>query len=562
MRRPLTDRPIDLLMTNNQHALLLCGGEINHANLPIGTNRSNAMVPVNGKPVIGWILDTLQERGFAQVTVVLRVENMRLRDFIEWAYRGRMSVTLAYVDKGGTILHSLMSGLNQVGEADRLHLILGDTLVRDEDVMLEQDYVYVGPYDVSENWCLVQAEPNGGEVTAYYDKETKVPAGLQALVGYYHFVDSGLLKNLTAQAIAEGGRELSAVLKSYGNQRAIVVRPVKDWLDFGHINPFLEAKRKLLQTRFFNSLSIDSTKGTLTKRSEKNDKLLDELNWYRKLPPSLQVLAPRVLEESEDETGKVCIVQEYYGYPNLAELYVFGDLDNEIWHTTLHALLEVAKLFQGEQAPVSAGHVQAMYGDKTWERLNMLREQDAEQWGPLLDAATLTINGVKYPNVLPQQAAINQRVAALAANVQGGVLHGDYCFSNILYDVTSQIIRVIDPRGSFGEPGIYGDPRYDLAKLRHSICGKYDFLIAGLFTTQQEGPTTYRYTIFGNERSEELGHYFDEALMSHGASLAEIRFIEALLFISMVPYHAGHPERQQVMYLQGVKFLHESLQMG
>jgi hypothetical protein len=28
---------------------------------------------------------------------------------------------------------------------------------------------------------------------------------------------------------------------------------------------------------------------------------------------------------------------------------------------------------------------------------------------------------------------------------------------------------MIDPRGSFGEVGIYGDNKYDIAKMRHSF---------------------------------------------------------------------------------------------
>ena len=42
--------------------IILCGGEINYSDLPISTNQTNAMIPVNGKPVIGWIIDDLIEK--------------------------------------------------------------------------------------------------------------------------------------------------------------------------------------------------------------------------------------------------------------------------------------------------------------------------------------------------------------------------------------------------------------------------------------------------------------------------------------------------------------------
>lgn len=39
----------------------------------------------------------------------------------------------------------------------------------------------------------------------------------------------------------------------------------------------------------------------------------------------------------------------------------------------------------------------------------------------------------------------------------------------------------MNPRGKFGKYDIYGDPRYELAKLFHSVDGKYDFIIKDLF---------------------------------------------------------------------------------
>lgn len=542
-----------------EYALLLCGGQINHSNLPIGTNASNAMVPVNGKPVIGWILDQLLAQGIEDVVIVLQEGNNRLRDFVSWAYRERLRCAFAFVGKGGTILHSFSAGLMHVPQASSLHLILGDTLVRDLDIFAQQDFVYVGGYDVSQNWCLVQGDEHGN-VTAYYDKMVDVPEGLRALVGYYHFSDVHLVKHATQMAIESQERELSHVLIRYGSQKAISIREVQDWLDFGHINPFLEAKRKLLQARFFNSLQIESTRGVITKESEKNDKLLDELNWYQALPKSLQVFAPRILEESSTEEGKVRIVQEYYGYPNLAELYVFGDLDEEIWHQTLNSLLDVAEQFRQEKGAVAQEDALQMYWHKTLDRLATIQEDPA--WQALLEPETLVINDAELKNFGAMHREVHQAVKDICASLEGSVIHGDYCFSNILFDTTSQIVRVIDPRGSFGSKGIYGDPRYDLAKLRHSIVGRYDFLIAGLFTLEQRGDREYHYEIFAHGLSDSLAHYFDEALKARGIRLAEIRLIEALLFISMVPYHAGNSDRQRLMYLQGVKLLNESLPLS
>ena len=50
----------------------------------------------------------------------------------------------------------------------------------------------------------------------------------------------------------------------------------------------------------------------------------------------------------------------------------------------------------------------------------------------------------------------------------------------------SETLKILDPRGNFGIDGVYGDIRYDIAKLMHSIIGRYDFIINDLFAIIQE----------------------------------------------------------------------------
>ena len=59
--------------------------------------------------------------------------------------------------------------------------------------------------------------------------------------------------------------------------------------------------------------------------------------------------------------------------------------------------------------------------------------------------------------------------------------HGDPCFSNTLYDKSSEMLKLIDPKGALSEDEIYTNEYYDLAKLSHSILGNYDFMNNGLF---------------------------------------------------------------------------------
>ena len=131
------------------------------------------------------------------------------------------------------------------------------------------------------------------------------------------------------------------------------------------------------------------------------------------------------------------------------------------------------------------------------------------------------------------------------------IIHGDFCFSNILYDFNSYNVKLIDPRGSFGCKGIYGDLRYDIAKLRHSVCGLYDFVIADKYTAELIGSViNYKLDTCIDQASFEL---FDNFIIENGYNITEIKFIEALLFLSMIPCHADSPERQIVMLAKGIE---------
>ena len=123
-----------------------------------------------------------------------------------------------------------------------------------------------------------------------------------------------------------------------------------------------------------------------------------------------------------------------------------------------------------------------------------------------------------------------------------------------MYDLNNQIVRLIDPRGSFGEKGIYGDPRYDMAKLRHSLVGLYDYIVGDLFHIN-EHDGVFTYSLFHDEKNPVLAQVFDDLLLKYNYNITEIQLIEGLLFLSMIPYHTDYPERQKMMFVKSIEIL-------
>ena len=156
---------------------------------------------------------------------------------------------------------------------------------------------------------------------------------------------------------------------------------------------------------------------------------------------------------------------------------------------------------------------------------------------------------------------IEEFATRLSKNGTETVVHGDYCFSNILFDSSNYIFKLIDPRGRLNtDPTIYGDPRYDIAKLRHSVVGLYDFIVQGLFKVTETN-TEFEYKILTTNDYCVLEEIFDKYSTENGFDVQEIKFIEGLLFLSMIPLHKDNFDRQKVFYLKAIELLNATVKM-
>ena len=538
--------------------IILTAGKIDYTRLPFGMHQSNATIPVNGKPVISWILDDLIQKGFTEITVVVRDENTRLKQLLEKHYNKRIQLDVKSVINPESILNSLQAGLSNIeseNEEEGIQVILGDTLIHDSFDEIKNT-VFVADVKTSENWCVAETTENL-KLIKLYDKKEIPGTNHIALCGYYQFSDVTALLSCVHQCIKEGSRELSALLMCYHAKHPLTLKKANHWFDFGHLESFIQSKKSLLRPRHFNQLTINPLLNTITKISTKSEKLSDELNWYLLLPENLKVLTPRIINQ-EENNNKITITQEFYGYPSLSELFVYGDLSTSVWESIIDYLLQIHGIFKEHEKPSSQALLIEMYENKTNERINQMLEQDIF-WKDIWNKEKVKVNGMIYLNIPMCLKKLKDEIEQLSQINTFHISHGDYCLSNILYDINNQIVRLIDPRGSFGEKGIYGDARYDIAKLRHSVAGLYDYVVSDLF---QINATVdgFDYSLFEDKKNEHLASYLDNCITTYGYKLRDIKLIEGLLFLSMIPYHVDHRERQYMMYAKSIEILNDLLE--
>jgi hypothetical protein len=192
-----------------------------------------------------------------------------------------------------------------------------------------------------------------------------------------------------------------------------------------------------------------------------------------------------------------------------------------------------------------------MYDEKTRSRLKPILENPAFErfCGDTVDVNGRVLMGLRQALDLLPAVADALRIYDLDYFT---VIHGDLCLSNILYDRRNSFIRVIDPRGEFGDVGIFGDMRYDLAKLSHSLEGDYDFIVNGVVETLWDGDC-FQFIPQLDSRHLAIKNLFHRWLLKHfGEYYQQIKLIESLLFLSMVPLHADRFLAQEAFIARGL----------
>jgi hypothetical protein len=273
-----------------------------------------------------------------------------------------------------------------------------------------------------------------------------------------------------------------------------------NWFDFGHLSTYYRSKRNLLSTRHFNTISLNA-RGNLVKKSTA-DRIAAETGWYANIPPALQMYTPRVRQVDVNSYE-----MEYIAAPSLAELLVYGRHPLEWWNNIWNKLSLFLETARREFRANTNDWVfdDPMLLTKSEGRVELLRE-------PYKVHAKHVISWMRQQNYEHTLSYV----------------HGDLCFSNILYDQRTDNIHVIDPRGA-----ILGSQLYDVAKIYHSTYACYDLIVANMPPNEKEANAA----VF-------IGRRIDEYVTKvYGLERTVLLGATALLFYSMLPLHRDNAKR-------------------
>lgn len=521
------------------HTVLIVSGAYVSAEIAAEFGRiPPAFLPIGNRRLYRWQVEAVR-RSLPEGKVVLSLPADFEPDAEDVAAFADLNVTVARAPEGASLGASLtyvaLSAGLVTGPVTILH---GDTLI--------QYYPFDRPDAVSV-----------GVTRTYYpwadyvetDGRLSFPAVSEAtertvLTGAFSLSDMQAF----LRALALSGERFVEAVGLYSQDRPLACLDEGQWFDFGHLHTYFQSRRRVTTERHFNRLEIDAA--FLVKSSSKREKIQAERAWFGALPDPLKVYAPVVVDAAPPPGGAAYRI-EYHHLTTLNDLFVFGRLPTSVWRSVFEACSEFLGVAGAiKPAPEERFDSRALYLDKTLDRL----EQFARERNVDLDGEW-RLNGRPTPSL----RRIAEQVAGAVPQATPdllGVIHGDFCFSNILFDFRAQRIKVIDPRGvdAQGRPSIFGDVRYETGKLHHSVVGMYDHIIAGRYALTQDGERSVELTLPRTEPIRAVQALF-QATPFGGRLPAQLQAdrVSILLFLSMLPLHADDPGRQRALLANALR---------
>lgn len=219
--------------------------------------------------------------------------------------------------------------------------------------------------------------------------------------------------------------------------------------------------------------------------------------------------------------GKNPLKMEYISGGNLFECGLNGQEKRDILQELI-AMLK--KMHQSQHIPSDPFSMREAYYGKTMDRLGKIQDLV-----PFAREKEIVVNGKRCRNVFYHKRELEERLAKLSGG-QFCFIHGDCTFSNIMLR-NDRTPVLIDPRGYFGYTELYGDERYDWAKLYYSIVGNYDRFNLKEFRLEiLEGEV--RLDIDSNHWEDLEGFFFELT----NADEYEIKLIHAVIWLSLTTY--------------------------
>lgn len=300
-------------------------------------------------------------------------------------------------------------------------------------------------------------------------------------------------------------------------------------IDIGNYEKFKYLVEQSPDSRHFNKLKIKNKR--YRKESTEIKKLDSEYMFLKNIPENLSNFYPEVYEINKSK-NKYYYEMLAYPYKDFSYQYLSQTITNDDLLNILNLLNEYfSKAVIHDNSTYRKDYDFNFLIEKNKMRYKLIKSdkllyQKLNQFA--LSFFNISIDD--HQKRLENELIINKDEYINSKRIFS---HGDLCFSNILYSKKDNKVVLIDPRG-FENNGIRS-PYYDIAKLSHSIFGKYDLIINN--KAQLVNTSNLRFELIFDKGFELDNKIFLNFIKKMNLKISLIRLIESSLFFSMLPLH-------------------------
>lgn len=520
--------------------------------LSLTDNCAKSMISVAGKPLISYLLDQMIDAGLKDVVIIVGYQKNTIIDYVNTFYSKKLNITYVEQKELLGLGHAIYEVTEQIDvtKYNGIFIMLGDAIFNTDKIFnFKESYIACEEMTDYSRWCIAVEENN--KLVKLLDKPSIKPDRNLALVGAYYFDDSKLFNDSIHEAInsnitIRNEYQISTAIEIYKETKPISIIDIEEneWFDFGELDVYNINRRKFNQSRFFNSIEYNDN--SITKKSDSNKhKLQKEICWFLAMPSKLRKHFPKLLDYNLDDLNTEYTVEYCLGN-TLQEMWLYNNLSIENWIKIIHEVNNILNDFREASKPYTIDF------DKFIEKQLNTRVN----LKTFFKDTDLIINDVHYnlPELYTFFVSYLEDFKNRTKNSNSYICHGDMVFSNMIYDPSTNDIKLIDPRGDFCGNIIYGDTRYDIAKLAQCIIGDYDYIVNDLFVLTDNG-----YEIYSNKSDDYKNELFD--LVTSNYNKKDIMFITAIQFMTMIPLHAENKAHQTIMKYKAIELLHKLSQM-
>ncbi len=463
-------------------------------------NKPKALVPVENLPMIFHLFNRFSDKRFV---IIADYKKDVLRKYL--ASFARVKYQIVDADGSGTC-GGVKQAIDLLPENEPFMLIWSDLILPSEfklpeeykgNEKAENDYVGLSQSFV----CRWKYE---NEVFVEEKSDT------YGVAGFFLFSDKKKL-----QKVPKNGE----LVRWLGEQRyTFKTIGLSGTREFG----VLEEYKKIETPKYrpFNRITVDGevlTKEPIDAQGIELAKL--EVSWYEKAKDLCIHELPQIYNLNP-------LQMEYIKGKNIYECNLTIEEKRSMLATLVKAL---KKVHRSGEIPVDTFSIQEAYYNKTIRRLSQI-----ENLIPFSKEKVITVNGKKCRNVLYYLNELETKLDKLKSSCEKfAFIHGDCTFSNLMVREDNSPV-FIDPRGYFGYTELFGDIRYDWAKMYYSIVGNYDQFNLKRFrlTIDNDQDIGVSLNIQSNCWEELEGDFFKLT----GANPYEIKLLHAVIWLSLTTY--------------------------